>query len=255
MMANKQRLSPLTKVAAVVFALLVWQGAAVAVGHKFLLASPLDVAVRLCGIWREEGFFARVLGSLWHIVKGFLLGLGMGSLLAVASGRFRIIEIMLAPFMTAAKTVPVASFIVIALIWMRPSALSVFISFLIVLPVIYSNVLGGIKSIPREMNEMAQVFRLSMPKRLVYIWLPNIKPYLLSACGASLGMAWKAGVAAEVIGLASGSLGEALYEAKVYYNTVDLFAWTVVIVLVSVLFEKTVMLALRRGFAALEPSR
>ena len=99
---------------------------------------------------------------------------------------------------------------------------------------------------------MAQVFRLSMPRRLIYIWLPNIKPYLLSACGASLGMAWKAGVAAEVIGLASGSLGEALYEAKVYYNTVDLFAWTVVIVLVSVVFERVVMFALRRGFRAME---
>jgi len=252
MKANNKKISWLTRAAAIVFALLVWQGVAMAVGHKFLLASPLDVAVRLCGIWREEGFFARVFGSLGHIALGFLLGLGVGSLLAVVSGRFRIVETMLAPFMTTAKTVPVASFIVIALIWLRSSSLSVFISFLIVLPVIYANVLGGIKSIPREMNEMAQVFRLSMPRRLVYIWLPNIKPYLLSACGASLGMAWKAGVAAEVIGLASGSLGEALYEAKVYYNTVDLFAWTVVIVLVSVVFERAVMFLLKRGFLAME---
>lgn len=89
-------------------------------------------------------------------------------------------------------------------------------------------------------------------RRLLYIYLPQLQPFLLSACSVALGMSWKAGIAAEVIGIPSGSIGEQLYEAKVYLSTADLLSWTVVIVLVSVLFEKLFITLLKRAFAGLE---
>ena len=144
------------------------------------------------------------------------------------------------------KSIPVASFIIICLIWMSSEQLSVFISFLMVLPILYNNVLQGVRSADQQLLEAVRIFRLSWPKRLLYLWLPQIKPYLLSACTVSLGISWKAGIAAEIIGIPSGSVGRMFYDAKVYFNTVDLFAWTVVVVVVSVLFEKG-FLALLKG--------
>ena len=173
-------------------------------------------------------------------------------LLAVAAGRLRVLELLLWPYVTAIKSVPVASFIIICLIWMSTRQLAVFISFLMVFPVIYSNTLQGIKSADGALLEMARVYRVPFSRRLGYIYAPQVKPFLLSGCSVALGMSWKSGVAAEVIGVVGGSIGERLYEAKVYFQMTDLLAWTVVIVVCSVGFEKLVLWLLRRGFAAWE---
>lgn len=238
--------------AAVLFALAVWQTAAMLLNQKILIASPLAVLERLTTIWRNPGFTAALWFSFSRIVSGFMLAMVCGILLAILAGRFHLAEILLWPFLLTIKSVPVASFIVIALIWLSSAQLSVFISFLMVLPIIYSNVLGGVKSMDPQLNQMANVFRVPSGRRLLYIWLPQIKPFLLSACSVSLGLSWKAGIAAEIIGIPDGSIGEALYDAKVYLNTVDLFAWTVIIVLISVLFEKIFMALLKKAFAGLE---
>ncbi len=236
---------------AVVFWLAVWQIAAMAVGERILLASPLAVISRLLTVWREPGFFATIAYSFFRIVGGAGLGILVGCLLAAAARSARFVEILLSPLMVTVKSVPVASFIVIALIWMSSRTLSIFISFLIVLPVVYSNMLVGLRATPTELLEMARVYNLPPHKRLLYIYLPAVRPYLLSACGSALGMAWKAGVAAEVIGLPSGSLGEVIYEAKLYLNSVDLLAWTVVIVLISVGFEKLFVGLLKLAYGRL----
>ena len=237
---------------AVVIWLGVWQAVAMAVGERILLASPLAVIKRMFTLWREDGFFDAILFSFVRIVGGALLGIVAGCLLAALSARTKWMEILLSPLMVTVKSVPVASFIVIALIWLSSRTLSIFISFLIVLPVVYTNMLTGIRATPREMTQMARVFRLPWYKKLIFIRLPAVKTYLLSACRSALGMAWKAGIAAEVIGLPNGSLGEAIYDAKAYFNSVDLLAWTVVIVAVSVGFEKLFVGALKFAYGRLE---
>lgn len=242
----------LAKVLAVLAALLVWQIGAMWLGQRVLLVSPLSVAGRLCTIWREPGFFAAIWFSFSRIARGFFAGFALGILLATLAGRFPILETVFLPYLLTVKSVPVASFIVIALLWLSSAELSIFISFLMVLPIVYNNVLAGIRNVDPKMVEMAQVFHLSFGKRLLYIWLSQVKPYLLSACATSIGLAWKSGIAAEIIGIPDGSMGEMLYEAKVYLNTRDLFAWTVVIVAVSVLFEKAFIWMLKRLFSVWE---
>lgn len=241
----------LQKAAAVLFALIVWQAAAMLLDQGILLASPLQVLARLTTVWREPGFLPALWFSFSRIVAGFLLGLVCGIALAIPAGRFRLIENLLWPFMLTIKSVPVASFIVLALIWLSSSKLSIFISFLMVLPIIYTNVLNGIHSIDPQITQMADVFGVPHGRRLVYIWLPHVKPFLLSACNVALGLSWKSGIAAEIIGIPGGSVGEALYYAKVYFNSTDLLAWTAIIVLISVAFEKLFMALLKKGFAGL----
>ena len=145
---------------------------------------------------------------------------------------------LLAPLVAAVKTVPVASFIILALVWLNSRSLSLFISALMVLPPVYLNVLEGICRTDRRLLEMARVFRVPLGRRLRGIYLPQVMPYFRTAVSLGLGLCWKAGAAAEIIGLPAGSMGERLYTAKVYFQTADLFAWTVTIVAVSVVFER-----------------
>ena len=123
---------------------------------------------------------------------------------------------------------------------------------LMVLPVVYTNVLEGIRAADRKLLEMAQVFSLTPAKIIRYIYLPQILPYFQAACGTALGLCWKSGIAAEVIGIPSGSIGERLQQAKVYLDTPDLFAWTLVIVLLSLSFEKLFLFLLKKLALRLE---
>lgn len=254
------RRRPWKKLVAIAAALLVWQFGAMALGRampkaqSLLLATPLTVAKRLWELVFEPDFFAAVGFTMLRIVGGFLLGLALGCLLAAVASRFRAAEVLLWPYITVVKSVPVASFVILILIWLGSRRLSIFIALLMVLPIVYTNVLQGLKSADRKLLQMADVFRLSWLRRLRYIRLPALKPYLTSACSVAVGLSWKAGVAAEVIGIPDGSIGEMLYEAKVYLSSGDLFAWTVVIVVLSVAFEKLFLALLKLGYRRLERS-
>ena len=230
--------SGLQRVGAVLLALAVWQGLAMGVGQQLLVPSPLSVVERLGGIWQEADFWGTVWFTFRKIVAGFLLGLGFGLGLGALAGRFPLFEILFRPWATMIKSIPVASFIILALILFSSRNLAVLISFLIVLPVLYTNLLSGIRAANPQLLEMARVFRVPVSRQLRGIYLPAVLPYFRSAVSLGLGLCWKSGAAAEVIGLPAGSIGEALYTAKVYFQTGDLFAWTAVIVTVSVIFER-----------------
>ena len=161
-------------------------------------------------------------------------------------------EFLLQPLILTVRTVPVASFIILALMFLSSRELSVFISFLMVLPIVYANLLQGLLSIPRDMQEMAKMYRLSPLRRLLLVDLPHVKSHLLSGAATALGMAWKSGVAAEVIGIPMGSIGENLYQSKVYLEAASLYAWTAVIVLLSIAFEKAVLFLIKCGYRRLE---
>ncbi len=236
------------KLLSVALALLLWQAGAILLDLPLLLVPPLEVVKRLFGLMRESDFWRTLLFSFSRIVLGFAIAFVLGCVLGVLSGKWPLLETLLWPYVITIKTVPVASFIILSLFFLSARRLSTFISFLMVFPVIYSNVLEGIRSTDRELLEMAQVFRIPWGRRLLYIYLPHLKPFLFSACSVALGMSWKSGVAAEVIGVASGSIGEKLYESKIYFITEDLLAWTVVIVLVSVLFEKLFLRLMKVAF-------
>ena len=243
---EKNRAKYIKIAAAVLFWLVVWQAAAAAVNKKILLVSPTAVAVRLFHLVAEPTFWQTVGFSLLRIAVGFLLAVLLGIVLAALSASFEPLRILLLPIVTAIKTVPVASFIILVLIWFPSERLSSVISFLMVLPVIYTNTQSGIMSMKKELGEMAEVFRVPLFRRIRCVYIPQIMPDFKAGCEISLGLCWKSGIAAEVIGMPDGSIGEALQQAKVYLNTPDLFAWTVVIVIVSALFAKLFILLLSR---------
>lgn len=223
---------------AVLVWLLIWQLGAMAMDQQILLVSPIAVLIRLGTLAVEPSFWKAVGFSLFRITGGFFLGAAVGTVLAALSARLRRVEELLAPLLLAVKSIPVASFIILSLILFSSRNLSVLISFLMVLPVLYAGVLGGIRAMDKQMLEMAQVFQIPAPRRVRYVYLPQVLPYFRAACASALGLCWKSGIAAEVIGMPTGSIGERLQQAKIYLDTPDLFAWTLVIVLVSLAFER-----------------
>ena len=225
--------------AAAVFWLAVWQAAAIAIGQEVFLVSPIQAAGTLMELLPQADFWQRVGFSAGHILLGFALGVVVSVLLAAAAERWAWVDTLLAPVIQLGKATPVASFIILALVWVSGRSLSILISFLMVLPVLYSAVRTGIESADVQLLEMAQVFRLPLARRVKAIWLPSV----------ALGICWKSGVAAEVIGLPDGSIGDALYRAKITLSTGELFAWTFVIILLSAGFEKLFLALLDKAVA------
>ena len=229
------------RAAAALFWLAVWQGLSWLIGQEILLVSPV-IAVRT--LWRmalTPAFYSAVLSSFGRILMGFTAATALGVLLACAAAASRGVKTLLEPLMHAIRATPVASFVILALIFIRARRLSVFISFLMVLPVMYQNALAGIGAADQKLLEMARVFCVSRARTALSVRAAAFYPHFLSACTVSLGICWKAGVAAEVIGLPDGSIGDALYRAKLYFATPEVYAWTLAIVLLSLGFEKAVL--------------
>ena len=157
----------------------------------------------------------------------------MGLLLGACGARWRWFGTLVGPVMQLIRAMPVASFVILALLWVSGKNLSVIVSFTHVLPVVYAGTVGGIADTDPALLEMAKVYRLPLGKRLRYIWLPGMFPSFCESCIAAMGMCWKSGVSAEVIGLPDYSVGDALYRAKITISTPEVFAWTLVIVLLS----------------------
>lgn len=229
---------------AVVFWLGVWQLIYMAVGSSVIVASPLDTFKRVLQLGTTSRFWLCTFNSIWHILSGFLLALLISVPLAALTSHFKSLQLILSPVLKLIKATPVASFIVLALFWLKSGVVS-FIAFLMVVPLVFSNLSEGFENVDKSLLEMAKVYRFSFLKKVRLIYIPSLMPYFVAACSTGLGFAWKAGIAAEVIGLPKNSLGLEIYNAKIYIETTDLFALTAVIIILSVLMEKVFMALLK----------
>ena len=223
--------------------LVIWQLAAVKIDNKILIAGPVDTFRALTKLIKTHAFRKAVLATASRIAWGFFIGAGSAFILACLSYKIKLIEEFLAPAVTVIKAVPVVSFIIMVLLWSGPDVATV-ISALVVFPMIYLNVLQGLKSTDRKVLEMANVFHICRADRLRSIYLPHLKPFLLSAVSLAAGMAWKSGIAAELIDQTQDSLGNGMYRSKISLATADMLAWTVAAVILSFVFEKLIIAVL-----------
>ena len=234
------------KIAAGAVWLLVWQLCWLAVGQDVLLPSPAGVARRLGQLVCTLPFWQQVGLSLLRILTGYLLALALGAALGALTARSRLADCLLSPALRTVRAIPVASFIILLFVLMSKEHIPTVTSFLMVLPVVWANVDQGVRETDPALLEMARVFRLSPGRVFRHIRLPAVMPFFLAAARTGMGLAWKAGVAAEVLAAPRLGIGRALYEAKVYLESEELFAWTAVIVAISVLLERGLVRLLGR---------
>lgn len=234
----QQQTSTIYKIASVLFWILIWFIASLLIKEELFLPSPFKTFEALLSLVRENSFWKSILFSLSRVTLGIVLSVALALVFAPLSYRFSFVESLLDPLLKTIKATPVASIVILVLLWIKSKNLSVVISFLMVFPVIYTSLLEGLKNISGDIIEMADVYKIKGFKRIRYIYIPLVMPFFKASSKTALAMGWKSAVAAEVIGLPAYSIGSELYSSKVYFDTPRLFAWTIVIIILSIIFEK-----------------
>ena len=224
-------------VAAAAYWLLVWQLLAMLVGQEVVLSPPLTVFRTLIRLMGTADFWLSLGATILRILLGYGLGVLLGTALAFVCWKSRIARVLLTPFMSVVRATPVASFIILLLFLARNQWIPVIIAALMVTPLLWANCLKGIEETDRGLLEMGQVFELSRGWQIRHIYGPSVKAFFVPAAVTALGLAWKAGVAAEVLAAPEHSVGGMLYRAKIYLENPEMLAWTLCVVAVSMGLE------------------
>ncbi|MBQ8508815.1 MAG: ABC transporter permease subunit [Clostridia bacterium] len=249
---RKNTRSPLRRLAwglgVFVFWLTLWQLLSMLVGQELLLPPPLLVAKTWLMLAGTAAFWQAAGLSLLRVLAGFAAGTIIGALCAFGTHYSQILYALLTPILRMIRAVPVASFIILALVWVRTEALPSFISAAMAIPMVWQSVSGALESgVSRELLEMAAVYGFTKKKTFLAVVLPSIWPTFLSGAVSALGFAWKSGIAAEVICQPKLSIGRQLQSAKVYLETPQVFAWTATVCLLSMGIEWLLARAVKKG--------
>ena len=228
--------------AVLLFWLAVWFLLALKVDKELLLPSPVSVLTRTAQLIQTARFWEITFETVGRIMFAVVIAVALGVIFSVISACSLLFSRLLSPRISVMTTTPVASFIILALVWMGRDTVVMFVSVLMAMPIIYRSVSAGIRNTDEKLLEMAEVYRVPFIKRIKSIYFPCIMPYFLSALRSAMGLAWKAGIAAEVLTVPNNSIGKMIYESKLYFETADLFAWTLVVIAFSAFIEKIAML-------------
>ena len=238
MKAKKALLTVLKILGVTAFWIAIWCIISFRINNEFLFPAPTEVLLALGRLALTAEFWTTAGTSLLRIVLGIVLSLIIGTLLAVITESSKILSALLSPMLSVVKATPVASFIILALLWIKRDTLPLFITALIVVPIVWSNVAEGIRSVDKQLIDVSHVYSFSPLKKLSKLYVPSVAPFFMAACRSSLGMAWKAGISAEVLSTPENAIGTQLYYSKTYLETPDLFAWTLVVIVLSIIIEK-----------------
>ncbi len=237
-MKNSRQRKTVYGLLTVVLWLLFWFALAAKIDQTLFLPSPVQVWKAFVALLGTVEFYRSIGASLCNILLGFFFACIGGSLLAAVAAKSAFAKMFIGFPVRIMQATPVASFTILALFWLESEDLSILVSFVMVLPLLYANVLTGIEETDKELLEMAQVFKIRLRHQLRYIYIPAVMPHFLAACSVAAGLAWKSGIAAEVIGVVGNTIGNHLYQSKIYMEMPELFAWTIVIIGISILFEQ-----------------
>ena len=230
----------------VLFWILVWEIASLLVNHSYFLPSVSDTLIALFKVVSSAYFFKTVAFTFLRVIIGLILGILAGILLAFLSNRFSFIEALMTPLITVIKSTPVATLIIILWVMLGGELLAVFIAFLMVMPIIWQNLMDAFGSIDKNLNEVCEVFEFSFSKKMRYLIFPALLKYLIPAIITATGLAWKSEIAAEIIAYTKNSIGQYINDAKYFFDTATVFAWTLIIIVMSIILEKATKYFLRR---------
>lgn len=230
----------------IVFWLAVWQSAALIVNKTFFLPTIQQTLTALFKAAGTYTFYKVVFLTFLRVILGLFFGVFAGILLAIASHHVKIIHSLVSPIVSVIKATPVATFIIILYVNMKSDALTVFIGFLMVMPIIWQNLVDAYASIDKELVEVCELYNFSFKKRMKILVLPAFLNYLLPGLVTAAGLAWKSEVAAEIIAYTTNSIGQHMNMAQYANDTPTMFAWTLVIIFISILLEKGMKALLSR---------
>ena len=224
---------------ALVFAfwILVWYLASFLVDSVLLLPTPHETALELFSLFGRLDFYKVIFFTLLRVLLGLVIGVASGITLAFICHKVEIAKSFISPIISVIRATPVASFIVLLWVLVSGSALAVIVAFLMVMPIVWQNTLDGFDSIPRELVEVAEIYEFSFKKKFTVLMLPVLSGYVFPAVITAVGLAWKSEIAAEIIAYTKNSIGMHINNAKSLLLTPTVFAWTVLVIVMSLLLE------------------
>lgn len=228
------------------FWIIVWYISALIINKEFLLPTPHSSISALFGLMKGANFYKSILFSFLRVICGVILGVVFGAFLAFLSHKITIIRRTLSPLISIIKATPVVTFITLLWITLSGNALTVFIAFLMVVPIVWQNILNGYDAIPKSLSEICDIFEFSNYKRFKVLVAPVLMNYFFPALVTAIGLAWKAEIAAEIIAYTKNSIGQHIYDARYHLLTDEVFAWVIVIVSFSICLEIITRRILRR---------
>lgn len=215
----------------------VWQIAAVIIDHPYFLPSVSDTFSALIVLMQRAEFYQTVFLTIFRVLLGLLIGVLLGVSLAILSHHIKFIRILLTPLVSVIKATPVASFIVLLWILLSADAIAVVVAVMMVMPIIWQNILDAYASIDKETEEMCQAYEFSKMKKFKLLTLPTLLKFFIPSLITSIGLAWKSEIAAEIIAYTTNSIGKYINDAKYNLHTSEVFAWTLVVIILSIIFE------------------
>lgn len=229
-----------------IFWIGIWEFAYYIIHKDLLLASPLQV-LRKMSMIAEPQFWTSAGMTVFRSMTAWMVATIMGTILAVLCRFSSMIKKLIDPVMSMIRSTPVASFIILALVWLGSSDAPILAGFMMSLPIVFSDVSEGIRSSDKNLMEMADMFRFGKWKTFMTVEVPAFMPLLAESCVTCIGLCFKATVAAEVIGVPRNAIGSMMYDAKKYMETDTLIAWTLVVILISIILENVLGKLIRKG--------
>lgn len=233
-----------------ILSVLVWVGvwwvASLLVGNRFFLPSPLHTIEALFELVGTLRFYNVVLLTLLRVLVGLLIGVLLGIALGILCHRFSSIFRFINLPISVIKATPVASFIILLWVLLSGDSLAILVSVLMVLPIVFQNTVDGFSSVSKDLIEVATLYKFSFAEKLKVLYLPVIQKFIYPAIITSVGLAWKAEIATEIIAYTRNSIGQNINDAKTALLTPTVFAWTLIIVIMSILLEYIAARLLRR---------
>ncbi len=223
--------------ASVIAWIIIWEIAARLVGSKAFFAGFIDTIKALFTLVTTADFWLTVLKSMLRILLGYILGIALGSVLAFLCIALPFLRPFVTLGMSIIKATPVASVIMIIWIFVGSASVPSVIGVLMVSPIIWQNLLNGYYSVDKELDEVSLAYSFSRGKRFRLLVFPTIVSYFVPAALTSVGLAWKSGIAAEIIAVAKNSIGYNIKNSKDYFESEYMLAWTLVVILISLAFE------------------
>ena len=224
----------------------VWQLAALAVGMELLLPGPAAVGRSLLALAQTADFYRSAGATLGRVFLGLLWGGLAGALLAFLTHFSPWADAVFSPAVRVVRATPVVSFILLMYLWVTRAAIPWVIAGLMVLPVMWGALTAGLADMDKSLLEMGRAYRFPPLKRLRLIYLPSLRSHFSAGLLTAFGLAWKSGVAAEVLCPPNRAVGSRLQQAKLGLETADLLAWTLTVAALSLALERVLRRALER---------
>ncbi len=239
---KKKYLKPLLIVLSIALFILLWHITASIIDFSYLLPQPMKVFKAFFVLLGESVFWRAISTSVLYISAGAAIGMAIGIIIGILTVIFPLLDTMLSPVFSVIRATPVACFIVLAWILIEATVgakyLPLVIAAMMVAPVMMTGTQGGIRATPPSLLEASEIYRLSWWRKVRTCYLPAMLPHIFTTVLNCIGLAWKAGIAAEIIVLVKGTIGYEIYEERNYtLNSARLYAWTLAVILISLAFE------------------